>query len=588
MTETMDINGFTRALSFRFLHFFVMRQPAICKSWGEAMLAELSAIPGGWDSISWSLGGSLVLSKNLLKSFFLGRRSGQAGMAGGDLGDRPPRAELVFLALALCMLLSPVFRQAIGTSLDGWRFPDTRSAGAREILAQVVKAAERQNDADSLAFVAIHTDDSVKSAQFAKRAIALDPQLTWILSELLVVRLDREMPELRADPDVRSWIADLERWDPGNALPYLLEAGKAQNSYVIAAMSGMNDRPLWSPDFPASRIHLEAQPARLAAMDRAYSTSRYDSYFERRLRLDRKVFQQSGIANPMLLTYLQFRDHNVFPAVALTQAEAYSNFLIAEADKQWKANNKSAAASSYRKVWQFGELIAGVPAWRRTPFEQYVGRGILFQGYRGMQKATTSAAEREDIAAMGKTLSASGWNFQQAEDEPVSLRWLFRLVEGPVNNIGKVVSISVAVLLFSFAATLFTITYFLSGRRRGVAPGMASRRRLAPFMMWAGQCASALLLLSSGVLYFSYLPYASAFRNYLNGGDPLAGGVSMRSFNSLAYVPYWVMQSLGGEAQIKLLLWYGVTLLAVPLLVLFLYRLIRSFQNKNDIRPAAL
>ena len=101
-----------------------------------------------------------------------------------------PRRMPVWIALALTLLLLaiPSFRQALailpvpGSDLTSW---GSRVLSEKE-LRRIEQSGDKQKYARSLAFVALHSrkEDDLRALHAAERAIALDPQLTWISAKV--------------------------------------------------------------------------------------------------------------------------------------------------------------------------------------------------------------------------------------------------------------------------------------------------------------------------------------------------------------------------------------------------------------------
>jgi len=128
----------------------------------------------------------------------------------------------IALALALSLLLVPAFRQALaillvpGNDTTAWCsriFPE-------KVLRRIEQSGDKEKYARALAFVALHSpkEDDERAMHAAEKAIALDPNLTWISAKV------SHPTYLYPDYDPHPWIERLKAWDPQNGFPYLLEA----------------------------------------------------------------------------------------------------------------------------------------------------------------------------------------------------------------------------------------------------------------------------------------------------------------------------------------------------------------------------
>ncbi len=121
----------------------------------------------------------------------------------------------------------------------------------------------------------------------AGSAIALDPHLTWISARFA----QAQTPALDPAP----WIARLKAWDPGNAFPYLLEAGQV---FDLTCSGGGGDS---SGNEKASPRTIAVESDFRLPMQKAFAAPRYDSYATQRFQLDRAILRQQGWDRPDLL-----------------------------------------------------------------------------------------------------------------------------------------------------------------------------------------------------------------------------------------------------------------------------------------------
>ena len=96
---------------------------------------------------------------------------------------------------SLLFFVAPVFRQAIRVSLLQWQTifkPDYRALSPE--LQSIVKKAERDHDAEALAFVAFCRPQSSEAANLADEAVRLDSELTWVYA-IVAVR-EPDLPDI--------------------------------------------------------------------------------------------------------------------------------------------------------------------------------------------------------------------------------------------------------------------------------------------------------------------------------------------------------------------------------------------------------
>ena len=206
-------------------------------------------------------------------------------------GILSPRRLPVWIALALTLLLLvvPAFRQALetfpvpGNSPTDWN----SKVFSESALRHIEQSGDKQKYARTLAFVALHSPDNMQAVHAAEKAIALDPQLTWISAR--IIRTTYLIPGYDPHP----WIERFKASDPKNAFPYLLEAN---------IHSDWEKRWAKYSGYTAElRTALAAEPAWRIPMDQAFAAPRLDTYSTRQFALDRQVLQEEGLDRPDLL-----------------------------------------------------------------------------------------------------------------------------------------------------------------------------------------------------------------------------------------------------------------------------------------------
>ena len=128
----------------------------------------------------------------------------------------PGVATAILLLLAISSFALPGMRQGMVAIFDTWNF--SRSYLGAAHLQKMGAEAEQNRDASTLAFVAMRLPaNSPEKVRWANLATSLDPALTWVYFQM---QDERERP----DANFSERIARLEKWDPDNAVPYLMEA----------------------------------------------------------------------------------------------------------------------------------------------------------------------------------------------------------------------------------------------------------------------------------------------------------------------------------------------------------------------------
>ena len=85
-------------------------------------------------------------------------------------------------------------------------------------LLALAERAKQSRDAQSLAFVALHVGRD-QDVALAEQAVALDPSLTWVYYGVADRHGDGHgWKDPAFAPTLKTWIAKLQAWDPGNAV----------------------------------------------------------------------------------------------------------------------------------------------------------------------------------------------------------------------------------------------------------------------------------------------------------------------------------------------------------------------------------
>jgi hypothetical protein len=537
--------------SRRLLGLFVRDLPMELKPWGEAMLAEMPEVRGVIAPLSWAMGGSMVLSKALIQRWFSGK-AGASSVVSTALGNANspaplPRFTLAMLLLCFAMLLSPSFRQALHTSLESWNplWTPHGKGQFEHLLAQ----AEKLGDPESLAFVALNTNDPGKAFRLTKSAVESNPQLEWIWYSLIQVQFLSTAPamDLRS-PEVKAIIQRLQQADPENSVPYLLEAERIRWSEL-----GSPNR--FSPLPPKTAEESQRWQAWRAAMARAYAAPRYDSYFNRRMQLERSVLLKLKQERPLAFLNQMYW----FAIPQWSNTKQYDDLLLVEGDKALRAGDPNKAAESYWQVARFAERMRTQAS---STYERWFAAGFQRESYQKLSALMAQTHQNQEKTRIDQTLATLRQELAKL-DEP---RGFWEMLYGPVSTIGIVVSIAAAIAVLALALTILGMGYFFTRQwlRFPALPLLDSlltkAARFSPFAL-AASCL---------VLYFTYLPYASLYAGYMNGTLRPEEGEKLRSFMQIRYLPDRLFTLLGGVEGLRI--WFWAAVIAVLTLVLIARR----------------
>ncbi|MCU1315771.1 MAG: hypothetical protein JWN63_1093 [Candidatus Acidoferrum typicum] len=149
----------------------------------------------------------------------IGSRPSPTSLISGAPSPLLPRRSRLFttailLATAVVLFL-PQGREAMSTVRASWNGYRGNDSDLRD-LQNLATRAEKENDARTLAFVALATPDPDRQKRLADHAVAIDPSLTWIYASRT------GHPEYT--PPSKDGLARLLAADSDNAFPEMIAA----------------------------------------------------------------------------------------------------------------------------------------------------------------------------------------------------------------------------------------------------------------------------------------------------------------------------------------------------------------------------
>jgi hypothetical protein len=471
--------------------------PSDAREWGNAMLGELQHIEGNWAAVSWALGGAGVLAKQALVALLLPARNRQAAPIGNPLAreGKMHKASLVTggacLAAVLVFFLAPAFRQAFRVSLAQWQsvIHVSQSPWSRQPeLESLARRVEKNQDAEGMAFVAARLNNSDESVHLANEAVRLDPKLIWIWG----VAGARHS----GAPEVPAWVQKLKRWDPGNALPYLILAQRGDMESV--AMPGG-----WNALYPPKRSAVW-----MGAMAGAFNSDRIDDYGDRLRTVDRTVARRYGLSDPAMVVEKRTFMYRL-PTYATGDSVRYARLAIESGEELGARGDLKGAIEKYLQVAHFVGAFrphTSYPVFLDTLMPPLYGR--LAAIFRKKGDATQSAY------FAGLTATA------KYESERDRLQWHSEM-ENRYNIFGVaswnalVVELSDVAMLASFCMLLIAFMVVLVQNRTL----NRHKLRIGSLATALGFLGSVGLLVSSITLYVAYRPYAAIYTRFLQTGD---------------------------------------------------------------------
>jgi hypothetical protein len=482
-----------RRLAEWLLRFGTRLAPSEAREWGNAMLGELQHIEGNWAAVVWALGGAGVMEKQSLIALLLPSRGGQSAPAGNPLSreGKMHKFSLIMggacLAAVLLFFLAPVFRQGFRVSLAQWN--DVFFAGkslfhSQKGLESLARRMEKNHHAEGVAFAAARLNNRVESFRLANEAVRLDPRLIWIWGVVGARHAGA--------PDLPGWASKLKQRDPGNRLPGLILAQRADLKHIAGG----------------SFFHQSQRSAAwMEAMAEAFRSDRIDDYSARLQTLDRKVAQRYGFSDPYLVVERGIAPS--LPSYVLADSFRYAKLTTASGDKLEANGNAKGAVRKYLNVAHFVHMVDAY-----NNFPPFVN-GIMPDVYTRLAatyKKMGNGPQSVYFAGLASTAEhAMEQHHLQWRSQMENRRNVFSVT--PWNAL--VVEASDVVMLVSFCLLLISLTVVLA-RSWTLKP---SGLRMGSVATAAGFLGSASLLVSSVTLYVAYRPYAAIYTRFLRTGD---------------------------------------------------------------------
>jgi hypothetical protein len=525
----------------------VRHWPEENRAWGLALAAEIDETRSAFETVRWSFGGIMLFSSSVLSSAWkwINLPAGSSLSGGADGLKEPsllPKRSRVFtaavLAAAAMLLGLPEGREAIRTVQASWQNYQRMDSDPRS-LDKLAARAEKQNDASTLAFVALSTGDPKRAEALTERAAALDPQFIWVYGSR------NHGPDY--DPPREEWLARLKAADPDNAVPYLLEAYAVAGPHVEKLYYGHGPK---DAGFEA----VESNSKWMALMERAFGAPRYDSYFDKHCQLTRAVWSREKNLSPMVV--LSGLWAHAIPS--LLNLRIFAEVKIHEAQKARAAGDLKRAESLLNQVDTFGVRMADGS---ETDIEKLIAWALSRGADKELAALYSSAGRTEDERRVTTRL-----------DQMERLKEM-RLANNPSRGARTTHTFRrEAILVEGFGilcvvAALATLAGILPLELwpRKVRDTKTIWRRVA---CWAADYAPVILLVACGAFLVSFLPFQRVFEEYrasksaLSDREPL-----MEAMWGLLEIPRYLT---GTNASVST--WTFVTVVLSALLVFVLAR----------------
>ena len=537
---------------------FAMRiTPADQIDWARAMRSEMNHVEGDWAALRWAIGGASALARRAVVRAIFPRDGGRGEFAGKDLivkeGSLMRKTTLAAagacIVASLLFFLAPAFRQAFQVSLTQWRdIIHVTSRAGQPDLASLARRAEQQRDPEGLAFVAIHEFDPVDSARRAEEAVHLDPDLTWVYAVVAI----RQSEFSESD----EWIAQLEKWDPQNALPYLIAAERIDGHEVAYAGAVHKSVPfrmdqrsaVWQDDLAA-----------------AFQSAKLDRYLDRLTELERRVLSRYGIDDPYVADLSDSMGYGWrgLPSYAAGDSWSYAQSLVKSGEALEAQGDKKGALEKYGAVTRFANMLGWPDGFFMSSTTQVAYARLAAISLEDGN--TVEAGFYSDLAARtGEARRAQFAAFRQPVIGGAVSRW----------NASVVKTSGLMMLVFSALALICVLS--VSAKSLLIGAIRASR---AASTILVGSVVG--MLLSCAMLYVSYRPYAEMFRSYVRDGD-VSRIQDLSDFLAYTRLPIGV-HDFGHVSYFVFDFWFGITTLCAIGLMFALYW---YFASRPQTSPA--
>jgi hypothetical protein len=414
--------AYSRRIAALILRFAIWIAPHDTLDWGRGMLSELNHVQGNWAALIWAVGGAGVLAKHALLSVILpGSHRRTLSSASALFSHEGPMRKTTLAAIGVCTVgsllffLAPIFRQAFHVSLAQWHNVihfksvfDAQEPDPDPELETLARKAEKNHDAEGLAFLAARTTNQSESARLAEKAVHLDPKLTWIYAVVAV-----QYPSL---PEINQWVPLLQQWDPENALPNFIVAEKIDIDLVVREKIPHR---------------VEEQPAAWQnAMAAAFQSPKLDNFLARLIELDRRVWLRYQVDDPFQ-TLGDDRWYGL-PSYAAADSSSYAHSLLESGRTLEARGDRKSAFEKYLTVARFGQMLGSAGGFflrkelpeacnRLRALSEEEGNKVEAAFYASLADQT-DRAQQEELLSLRKRVKGSAvsrWNSLRARQRVV-------------------------------------------------------------------------------------------------------------------------------------------------------------------------
>lgn len=454
------------------------------RAWGRAASAEVHAMPSTFSAARWTYGALWVALRAWLGRLF--RRPGAALLGTNTLLRLNwPSLSPLLLALSLCFFLAPQFRQALQATTSMWIAGSPEPGLTQHTFRELREKAQREHDAETLAFLAFHARDRKDALHLAEDAVGIDPGLTWAFGVI---------PDYEPVRNPAQWAERLERWDPDNAVPYLLHADSLELSAQVAGKNGQMAAlaELRAADSPFRKL-----------MQRAFSAPRYDSYLPRHLELERNVMRKHELEQPLLLLEAIQKNRNP----NFLHIQNHAEWIVADAKKVPPVGG-ARPEDVFRQVMRMGQLIESQS---ETVLGRVVGGGLQQLGGKELLALLRAQGKNEDADNLDYRLQRVRESQRHNLDVEAFLApgYVPTYRADPFNP-GMIIHVAALAFVLALAFVAASLVCLrLRGANEDTRTSLPRPVTAAPLILFSAALA----------LLVAYLPFARIFKMYMFGRE---------------------------------------------------------------------
>jgi hypothetical protein len=428
-----------------------------------------------------------------------------------------------------------------------------RYASPEKLIALADEAA-RNGDNDFVAFVVLNLPDreaQTEGMRLADQAVHADRKLTWIyyfLDNQLLGAVDRNLQVKSNYGLLLARAARLREFDPDNAVPHLL-AAQLNQAYRGKEWPQYKKSPL-DPEYLSA---LAAETDWRKEMDAAFVSPHYDSYYNQRFDLLRRVMRQRHWDHPAVMVTLCAA--TAIPN--LLTIRSYANVLVSKIGAGAEAKGHlNEAIGSYMRADEFGKLMR---LQAPTLIERLIGIACQVIAHQRLIPALKKAGKGSEAALLD-------YADRQTRDDLQRNRSFY---SGNTHDDWSVLLVLLSAgMVAAFALLTAVLVLYVNAKRwfRKERKGI-----LFEFMTTAENYAPILLFVSCLSLYLNFVPYGYDYTHNMTSNDPyssfppnfyahmypslslLSGANFLSAINFMDYVPY----ALGGLLVLTVAMTFG-------------------------------